>query len=144
METSHLLLWFDSRQPRACELRDVPNALSYRGEVFHAETEYPGDVDYLRDQQDRLIGFAYISGGRREKVIWEALLSRSGNVRLDGEILIILLEDRPYEIQSVQAMGTAIYQSPSGDIMLAIPNWDFGELAFELATANTPSIIATR
>ncbi len=139
MDASHLLVWFEEGQLRACELADVPDALVYKGQVFRAETGYFGDVDYLRDQQKRLLGFAYYSTGKWEEVIRERLLSQSKNVKLDGGILVILLEPRPYEFESVAAMGTEVYRSPTDEIILAIPNWDFGELAFKLTTTNTPT-----
>lgn len=138
MKESHLLVWFEEGQPRACELAEVPDALAYQGQVFRAETEYFGDVDYLRDEQKRLLGFACLSGGKHEKLIWEKLLSQSKNVRLDDGMLVILLEPHSYEIEAVQAMGTEIYRSMTGEVMLAIPNWGFGELAFKLTTTNTP------
>ena len=138
MNASYLLVWFEDGQPRACELAEVPYALAYQGEVYRAETEYFGDVDYLRDEQKRLVGFAYILGGEREKALWEKLLSQSKNVKLEGILSVVLLEPCPYEIECVQAMGTEIYCSPINKIMLVIPNWGFGELAFKLTTINTP------
>lgn len=137
-EASHLLVWFEDGQPRASELAEVPDALTHKGEVFRAETEYFGDVDYLRDGQKRLLGFAYLSGGKHEKCIWEKLLSQSKNVKLDDGTLVILLEPHSYEIEDVLAMGTEIYRSLTGEVMLAIPNWGFGELAFKLTTDETP------
>ena len=138
MKASYLLVWFEEGQPRACELAELPEALGYKGQVFRAKTEYFGDVDYLRDEKNRLVGFAYILGGKRERVLWERLLSQSKNVKLEGILSLILLEPGPYEIECVQAMGTEIYCSPANEIMLAIPNWDIGELAFKLTTTDTP------
>jgi hypothetical protein len=138
MNAPHLLVWFENGQPQSCELAEVPDALSYNGEVFRADTEYFGDVDYLRDEQKRLVGFSYVSGGKNEKAIWERLLGQSKNVKLDGGMLVILLQPRPYEVDCVQAMGTEIFRSPRGEIIFSVPNWDFGELAFQLTTNNTP------
>jgi hypothetical protein len=140
MKDSHLLVWFDDGQPHACPLSDVPEAVTYRGKVFSRETEYSNDVDYLRDQQNRLVGFAYVSGGKLEKPLWDSLWSQSRNVKSDGGILVILLADVPYEIESVQAMGSSVYCGPYGETMLAIPNWGFGKLGFELTTSDVPYI----
>lgn len=144
MNASHLLVWFEDGQPRMCELAEVPDTLTYKGEMFQAETGYFGDVDYLRDEQKMLVGFAYILGGERGRVLWERLLSLSENVKLEGILSLIVLESRPYEIECVQAMGTEVYCAPSGQIMLAIPNWDFGELAFKLTTTDTPLNVPSR
>jgi hypothetical protein len=95
-------------------------------------------VDYLRDEQKRLVGFAYILGGERQRALWERLRSQSKNVKLEGILSVLLLEPSTYEIECVQAMGTEVYRSPADEIMLAIPNWGFGELAFKLTTADTP------
>ena len=136
MNASHLLVWFQDGQPRACGLAELPSALSYRGKIFRAETRYFGDVDYLRDERNRLIGFAYYSAGEWAEAIRERLFSQSGNVKLDGGTLVILLEQASYEIESVAAMGTEVYRAESGEIMLAVPNEDFGELAFDLTAAS--------
>jgi hypothetical protein len=138
MNASHLLVWFDDGQPRACELAKVPDVFVYKGKFFRAETEYFGDVDYLRDEQNRLVGFAYYSAGKWKDIIWKKLLSQSKNVKLDDGILVILLKSCSYEIKSVVAMGTEVYRSPTNEIILAVPNWDFGTLGFELTNTNAP------
>lgn len=138
MNAPHLLIWFEDGQPRACELAEVPDTLTYKGEIFRAEADYFGDVDYLRDGQNRLVGFAYYPGDKWKVAIQERLLAQSGDVRLDDGILVILLETCPYEFDSMAAMGTEIYRSSTNEIMLSVPNWDFGELAFQLTTTDTP------
>jgi hypothetical protein len=141
MNAPHLLLWFESGEPKTCELAEVPDGLIYKGKVFLAETDYFGDVDYLRDEQKRLVGFSYISGGKNEKTIWETLLTQSNDVKLDGGMLVILLQPRYQEVDCVQAMGTEIFRSAKNEIMILVPNWNFGELAFQLTTTDTPTAI---
>ncbi len=139
-EGSYLLIWFDNGNLQACELVKVPYALTYKDEIFRAERGYFGDVDYLRDEKNRLVGFAYYLAGKWEEVIRDRLLSQSNNVRLDDGIFIILLEACSYEYESMAAMGTEIYRSPTNKVMIAVPNWGFGDLAFDLTTINTPTI----
>ena len=138
MNASHLLVWFEAGQPRAGELVEVPDALVYKGETFRCEPGYFGDVDYLRDEKNHLVGFAYYSGGKWKDAIREKLLSQSKHVKLDGGSLVILLEPCSYETESVAAMGTEIYCSSTDEVMLAVPNWNFGELAFKLTTDDAP------
>ena len=132
-EPAYLLIWFLDGQPHTCTLTSIPDALLYAGKTFERQPGYFGDVDYLRDQKGRLIGFSYVSGSELESRFRERLVAQSKSVQLDGILLLILLAPSPYETECVQAMGTEIYRSSTDEIMLAIPNWGFGEMAFKLA-----------
>ena len=99
---------------------------------------YFGDVDYLRDATDRLIGFSYLTWSREaDASIQRMLLAQSHNVRLDDSMLVILLKPAAYEIECMQAMGTWIYRDAC-DIVLVIPDWGFGDLGFQLTEKAPP------
>ena len=140
MKLSYLLIWFKGGEARATGVAELPEALAYEGKNFRPATEYLGDADYLRDEQNRLVGFSYILGdaSEHEEAFHESLLAQSKSVKRDDGMLMILLAPATFEIQCVQAVGTTLYRSSTNEVMLAIPNWDFGELAFQLTTTDTP------
>ena len=109
------------------------------GRTLERDLAYFGDVDYLRDANDRLIGFSYLSWSRSEPdaSVQRMLLAQSHNVRMADGMLVILLQPAAYEVECVQAMGTWIYRDAT-DIALVIPDWGFGDLGFQLAEEPPP------
>lgn len=140
MKITHLLIWFKAGEAYATGVAELPTALFFEGKTFHPMTEYFGDVDYLRDRQNQLVGFSYTLGeNEQQEAVYENLFAQSKSVKRHDGMLVILLQPAEFEIECVQAMGTELYRSPSNEIMLAIPNWDFGDIAFKLTATNTPS-----
>ncbi len=138
MTAPHLLVWFESDNARACPLGEVPEALIYKGQIYRSESNYFGDVDYLRGEKNQLVGFAYYPGDEWSLAVQKKLLAQSSCVKLDDGILVLSLKPCAYEIESVAAMGTEIYRATNDDLILSVPNWGFGGLAFELLTESVP------
>jgi len=140
MQMAHLLIWFKAGEAYATGLAKLPEAFAYEGEVFRAITEYLGDADYLRDRQKQLVGFSYILGdeGEHQEAICETLLSQSKIVSRQDGMMVILFRSVAFDIECVQAVGSQLYRSLTNGFMLAIPNWDFGTLGFELTNNNIP------
>src|SRR5436309_1075818 len=134
MKPSYLLIWFRCGEPQASAFTELPVVLAYGGKVFHPAEEYLGDADYLRDEQNRLVGFSYILGDPSEDqaALHDSLAAQSESVKRQDGLMLILLEPAAFEIQCVQAVGSTLYRSSTNEMMLAIPNWDFGKLAFKL------------
>ncbi|HTJ01099.1 MAG TPA: hypothetical protein VL527_19605 [Dongiaceae bacterium] len=139
MNAPYLLIWFKDGDAHAAELCDLPHAFVYSGQTFHRVSGYFGDADYLRDADNRLVGFGYaFAVDKREMALYEGLLSQSTSVRRGDGMLMVLLASGPFEIECVQAMGSELYRSQAGAMMVVVPNSGFGNLAFKLAAAEVP------
>jgi hypothetical protein len=116
-------------------LTELPERLIHRGNIFCITDRYIGDADYLRDSDNRLIGFSYILGELTtdERQWYEALVQRGWDVRLhDGMLLVFLEKPQSFAIECVQAIGTTVHVGPRNEFMLAVPDWGFGKLASSL------------
>jgi hypothetical protein len=130
----YLIVWFEGGEPRASELELVPESFVHDNVLFESTSVYLGDVDYLRDAENRLIGFSYIIGEptHREKEMYELLLSQSPQVRNVDGLLLVMFTQAEYEIETAQALGSELYASASGHAILVVPNCEAGEVGFEL------------
>ncbi|HWD18248.1 MAG TPA: hypothetical protein VHB20_03135 [Verrucomicrobiae bacterium] len=141
MNGEHLLIWFTSGKAQAVGLRSLPDssAFTFDGVTFYRIPEYLGDVDYLRDDQGRLVGFAWMLGDDDYlAAVRDELLPQSEAVKVSDGMLIILLEERPFEVKCVQAMGSELYRSETKGLMVTVPNWGFGAIGFPLIHSHTP------
>jgi hypothetical protein len=139
MNAPFLLIWFKNGKACAAELADLPNAFVHAGQTFHRVLAYFGDVDYLRDADNGLVGFGYAFALDEEEVaLYEGLLSQGDSVRREDGMLMVLLKFGHFEIECVQATGSELYRSPTGAMMLAVPNSGFGNLAFNLSSEDMP------
>ena len=113
---------------------ELAEGLLIEEEEYRAVTTYLGDVDYLRNSQQQLVGFSFILGepSEQEDAVQKRLLAQSKSVSRGDGMLVILLNSERYEIQCVQAIGATVYRSSNDKLALAIPNWGFGDLGFEL------------
>ena len=123
-------------------MKNLAEVLVFGRQDYHLLSEYLGDVDLLRNNQRQLIGFSFILGecNEQEDAVCRNLSSQSMDITNQDGVLLVLLKREQYEIQIVQAVGTVIYRSNSNDLMIAIPDWGFGKLGFELITADVPTI----
>jgi hypothetical protein len=141
MQTDYLLVWFKGGEALAARFVKLPDVLVYEGKTFRAMAEYLGDVDYLRDRQNRLVGFSYILGSEseQEEALHESFIIQSKSVKRHDGMLILLFQPIAFEIECVQAVGSQIYRSSTNELMLAIPDCGFGDLAFRLTTTEIPT-----
>lgn len=138
-EPPHLIVWFSDAEPRAAWLDSLPRSFVLDQKTFHAMPGYFGDADYLRDREGQLVGFGYAFAVEAKQIkVYETLLSQSPWVRRYDGMLVLLLHGGNYEIECVQAMGSQAYQAETGEVILAVPNWGFGPLAFDLSPNDAP------
>lgn len=84
---------------------------------------YFGDYDYLCDADGRRLGVSFIP--LADEVLRSPLLSESRNVERDGAMVSFLFAPtRCWRIDTAQEMGTVVYKSQSGDIILLLPDCD--------------------
>jgi hypothetical protein len=92
-------------------------------------------VDYLRNPHNQLIGFGYTMGTEDWDLdFYKRLTGLSGQIRSQEGMLMIFFTEQDFKVQCVQAIGSQIYGSLGNDFMLAVPDWDFGELGFQLSS----------
>ncbi len=59
MEAPYLIVWFKDDETNAARLLNCQNSFLHQGKTFHVVSDYFGDVDYLRDKENNLVGFGY-------------------------------------------------------------------------------------
>jgi hypothetical protein len=139
MEPPYLIIWFKNGDLNASALAKLPYAFVHENQTFHSVSEYFGDLDYLRDEAERLVGFGYTFPVEEKEIsLYEDFLLQSKLLENEDGILKILLSSGPYRIDCAQAMGSTLYRSAGGKMILAIPNSGFGTLAFNLKTDDMP------
>jgi len=129
-----IILWVRNGILQASQVVGAPKAFLFEGHQFTPMGFNFGDVDYLRNKKKQLIGFAYTVGDTKEELtLQEALIWQSQNIReKDGSLLFFLAEQESFEFDIVQAIGTIIYRDDEGHFIFSIPDWGFGEMAFNL------------
>jgi len=142
---NHFILWLKNDSFKAAIVSELPEAFDHARGRFVPSELYLGDVDYLRDESKRLLGFSYIVGrDNPEFEFCQRLARKSPDVKSeDGLLLLFLKQSNTYEIECIQAVGTVIYHNNADDFMLAIPDWGFGELAFDLTCEDIPKVNST-
>ena len=120
------------------QAEELPDKLTFNNRGFILANFYLGDVDYLRNEREQLIGFAYIVGtGVQELIFCQRLAQTSKNVEFkDNLLLLFLKETEAYKIECVQAIGTRIYQDNTENFIFIIPDWGFGEILNEPVAAD--------
>lgn len=136
---NYLVLWVKYGFLRASKFVELPENFEFESRRFEPTKFYFGDVDYLRNEKRQLVGFAYTTGNiKQELVLSERLVQRCRNIRIKDGSLLLFLKESEFEFQNVQAIGTEIYFDNAGDCIVAVPDWGFGELAFDLASDELP------
>ena len=103
------------------------------GTIYHRHSFYLGDVDYLRNNNGSLIGFAYIIDTEKPRTFYENILHQSGNIALNNDFLMFFLKSESnYSIQTIQAIGTELFFDPQSNFLLDVPDWGFGDVGFAL------------
>lgn len=138
---THLLVWSQDDTLQAAFVSDIPEALSYRGDVYHLQQPYVGDWDALLDSAGRLVGVSLMLS-QDEPMVRSDFLQRHKQLILDDGLLQILLcPDSTHEVKCIQGVGTRLYLDSRGDYMFLFPQWcDWGEVAFPLASAGIPAL----
>lgn len=90
----------------------------------------------------RIIGWSVLAMRllwTKERWLFTRGFFRKAQVSGGGDgMLMVLLASGPFEIECVQAMGSELYRSQAGAMMVVVPNSDFWNLAFKLAAAEVP------
>jgi hypothetical protein len=130
---NRIIIWVKDRALVATQIVGSPKAMLLEEVKFEPLDFDFGDVDYLRNDQNRLIGFAYTPGEtQKERALAERLTRQSDSLKNRDGSLLILLTEEPFEFDVVQAIGTVIYHDHLDHYIFSIPDWGFGELAFNL------------
>ena len=136
---NYLILWAKFGFLRAFQIKELPKAFEFEKHRFEPTKFYFGDVDYLRNQKGQLVGFAYTIGGTKQELILpERLVQQCRNIRIKDGSLLLFLKEGEFEFQNVQAIGTEIFHDKADNFIVAVPDWGFGELAFDLAFEELP------
>ena len=129
------MVWNEEGRLRLRTVEELPGSATLGGNVFQPTSDYLGDVDVLRDQHGRLVGFAYIIG---EPTCSERMLINHVTHSLpwfrqaEGVLSLMIAPAEALEVQHyvLQTFGTVIFRTSSGDVMIAIPVADTDSVAF--------------
>ncbi len=137
----NLLVWTKDGDLNGCFIQNVPAFFMFEGRRFEPIDFYLADVDYLRNKGGQLVGFSYaLTDNQHEFALAESLVLRSGQIKIQNNTLFLFLrETESFEFDVVQAVGTEIYRDETGCCLFVIPDWGFGELAFNLASDSVPA-----
>lgn len=132
MQTDYILNWFLNGRVHAAACSTLPLSLEFQGKTYRMENLSLGDVDYLRNAQQELIGFSFIVGepNEQEEAFHKSLLRQCQNVELDNGLLTILIKREPYRIQTIQAIGSVLYRASDDSLMIAVPDWGVEKVGF--------------
>ena len=135
----NILVWSKNGKFNAAEISDVPNGFTFDGRWFDRCEFDLGDVDYLRNEKGQLVGFCYLLGDSEERDPIVSIVAENGQSYVEGGCLYIFLHPcQNFEIQTVQAIGTFIYYDDANSVILIVPYWGKGELAFNLTPDEIP------
>lgn len=139
----HLLIWSHNNTLQSAFISEVPDVLSYCGDIYHLQQPYIGDWNVLKNPESELIGFA-ISMWGNESIITSDFLRRHEQIFYkDGMLQIILRSSIPFEIECIQGIGTRMFMNSKGSYMFLFPKWfEWDHFKFPNVTGEKPISIS--
>lgn len=132
---NNILLWATNGILKATLVKSSPQKFLFERNVYVLKDFDLGDVDYLRNRNHELVGFAYIVGNEIDKEFVRLIERQSKTIYLkDGFLFIFISPSDEFEIETVQGIGSHIYHDCGENIMLLIPDLGLGKLAFDLTS----------
>ena len=120
---TNLLIWRRHSRAMITFLSQDPQSFEVDGHEYIRREEYFGDYDFLLNKRGDLIGVAFILNAH-DQVFGSPLVTHCENVQTDpGFLRIFFRSAEPFQVESMQAMFTAVYRSRTAECALLLPEF---------------------
>jgi hypothetical protein len=119
----HLLIWSHNDMLQTAFISEVPDALSYRDDIYYLQQPYIGDWNALLNSKEELVGFSLFCN-ENEPIITSDFLRRHSQIKFENGFLTILFHSaESFEEFCVAGIGTRVFMDSKENYMFLFPKW---------------------